>query len=83
MLEAFFNSHPILFMLCFCALLMCLPQEGATMMGVAVLMMAAIAILTGFLAPAFGIPAFFYAWLGVNIVASITGIVFLVLQKDC
>jgi hypothetical protein len=46
------------------------------LIGIAVLIMSAL------LMPAFGIPGLFYAWLGVNALVGVTGIVFLVLQKE-
>jgi hypothetical protein len=51
-------------------------------MGAALLIVLAIGLLSAVLTPAFGIPGLFYAWLIVNVLVGVTGIIFLVLQKE-
>jgi hypothetical protein len=51
-------------------------------MGVAVLMLLGMVLLSALLMPAFGIPGLFYAWLTVNVLVIVTGILSLMFQKE-
>jgi hypothetical protein len=51
-------------------------------MGVALMALICVAALSMIFVPVFGVPAFFYVWLVVNVALAIGGIFLLVLQKD-